>query len=87
MDWIEDRAFRELDKRGRDAIVRVVVVFGVVTVLWWEYECRSAGVQVVWFRNKLRNTEDTKVGKESKVAIVQMFCTCKATKKHPHFPF
>jgi hypothetical protein len=47
MDWIEDKALRELGKRGSDAIVRVVVVvvvFGAVTVLWW-----GVGVQVVWF--------------------------------------
>lgn len=54
MDWIEDRALRELGKRGSDTIVRVVVVvvFGAVTVLWW-----GAGVQVVWFGRSYGNMQ------------------------------
>ncbi len=56
MDWIEDRALRELDKRGSDAIVRVAVVFGAGTVLWWwEQECGWCGSEEV--------TEDAKVEK------------------------
>lgn len=75
IDWIEDRALRELDKRGSDAIVRVSGgIWSSYSVLWWEQECRWCGSEEV-------TEEDAKVEKESKVAIVRrIVCTCKGTK-------